>query len=113
MSGQTSKRISRKCRLVSSISQVFKYITEKCYDSDVVHMFTEVFSQIYQAKINIFSGIEGISNIIVGEQYQLEIKILRKKDYFDLLKPEVIVDGSSMENPAIFTNDHMDIAYRR
>ena len=65
--------------MVSAISQVFKYITDKCYDSDVVDTFTEAFSRIYRVKINIFSGIEGVSDIIVGEQYQLEIKILRKK----------------------------------
>ena len=67
---QTSKRISRKCRMVSAISQDFKYITKKCSDSDVMTCLQKP-SHEYRAKIfwNIFSGIEGVSNIIVGEQY--------------------------------------------
>ena len=59
-------------------SQVFKYITEKCYDSDVNDV---AFLRIYQAKVNIFSGTEGASNIILWEQYQLEINILRNKNH--------------------------------
>lgn len=57
-------------------SQVFKNITEKCNDSNVIDMFIEALSRISRAKVNIFSGTEGVSNIIVREQYQLEINIL-------------------------------------
>lgn len=55
-----------------------------------------------EQKVNIFSGTKGFSNIIVGKQDQVETNISRRKDPFDLLKPEVIIDDSSMVNPVIF-----------
>ena len=38
----------------------------------------------------------------MGKQDQVETNISRRKDPFDLLKPEVIIDDSSMVNPVIF-----------
>jgi len=62
-------------------------------------MFIEAFSRIYGAKVNVISGAEGVADIVVGEQYELEINLLRNEDHFDLLKkPEVCIIDSPLKN---------------
>lgn len=55
------------------------YIQSQVFDSDVMEMSIEVFAGIYRAKANIFSGTEGVSKYIMGEQRQLEKNILIDK----------------------------------
>ena len=55
------------------------YTQSQVFDSDVMEMSIEVFAGIYRAKANIFSGTEGVSKYIMGEQRQLEKNILIDK----------------------------------
>ena len=84
----------------SILLEVFRYITEKRYDSSTADMFIHAFSSIFKTKVVIKYANDTKEDTVIGSNYcENEISLFKCQDHFDLIiKPselETTSDGIS------------------
>ena len=62
------------------------YLTEKRYSNSTANLFLHAFSNIYNVKVIIMHDSSKYGHIIIGEEFEQDIKLYKYHEHYDLLK---------------------------
>ena len=86
------------------LEAVFLYITEKRYSNSTTDLFLHVFSNIYNANVIIMHDNSKYGDIIIGEEFEQDIKLYKYHEHYDLLKFTEVSSGS-LTQPLVVKDD--------
>ena len=93
------------------LSDVFRYITEKCYNSDTVDMALHGFSCIYEVKVIVVNSDSNVGDIILGADFSNTIELYKHKDHFDLLSKETVTAKKEAEDFHFYSTNFILLKY--
>lgn len=76
------------------LEAVFLCITEKRYSNSTANLFLHAFSNIYNVKVIIMHDSSKYGHIIIGEEFEQDIKLYKYHEHYDLLKFTEVSSGS-------------------